>query len=316
MTPTPERDRTSGPVLGVDIGGTNIKWVLWTGGETADAGSLPTPRGGPAAVVAALSELADPGTVTALGVAIPGHLSRDRRSTTVIPNLAGDWDGYPMADRLQRSTGITAVLLNDARAFARAELALGAARGRSEAIFVTMGTGIGGAVAVNGELVRGPGDTLGEIGHVTAVTDGVPCGCGARGCLETLAGGRALADAWSAQTSTDATAGVLPLVEAARLGDAAAQRILDQAGHAMGTVLGSVLALLGQRTVVVGGGAAPAFAFMRNAAAQVLLPRHDLIGEVELLSAGLGSQAGAIGAALQAAAPTEPHRLTTSSSRR
>jgi glucokinase len=307
MTLTRGRDRTSGPVLGVDIGGTNIKWVLWTGGETADAGRLPTPRSGPDAVVAALSELADPGTVTALGVAVPGHLSRDRRSTTVIPNLAGDWDGYPMADRLQNSTGVTTVLLNDARAFARAELALGAARGRSEAIFVTMGTGIGGAVAVNGEVVCGPGDTLGEIGHVTAVADGVPCGCGARGCLETLAGGRALAGAWSAQTSADATADVLPLVDAARRGDAAAQRILDRAGHAMGTVLGSVLALLGQRTVVVGGGAAPAFTFMRKAAAQALLHRRALVGEVELLTAGLGSQAGAIGAALHAAAHTEPH---------
>nr|WSY49460.1 ROK family protein [Streptomyces sp. NBC_00886] len=308
MTLTRERDRARGPVLGVDIGGTNIKWVLWTGGEAADAGSLPTPRGGPDAVVAALGELADPDTVTALGVAVPGHLSRDRRSTTVIPNLAGDWDGYPMADRLQSSTGITAVLLNDARAFARAELALGAARGRSEAVFVTMGTGIGGAVAVNGEVVCGPGDTLGEIGHVTAVADGAPCGCGARGCLETLAGGRALAEAWSARTSADATAGVLPLVEAARSGDAAAQQILDQAGHAMGTVLGSVLALLGQHTAVVGGGAAPAFAFMRYAVVRALLPRHGLIGKVELLSAGLGSQAGAIGAALHAAAHTEPHR--------
>ncbi|MFD4022208.1 ROK family protein [Streptomyces sp. NPDC058576] len=103
-----------------------------------------------------------------------------------------------------------------------------------------------------------------------------------------------------------------PLVEAARRGDAAARRILDHAGQTMGTALGSVLALLGHRTVVVGGGAAPAFAFMRKAVDRALVPRHSLIGNVEFLSARLGFRAGAIGAALRVAsqpeaAPTELH---------
>ena len=105
------------------------------------------PRNGPDSVVATITELACHGAVTALGVAVPGHLSRDRRSTRIIPNLPGDWNHYLMADRLHTATGVATVLLNDARAFAVAELELGAAHGGPDTVFVTMGTGIGGAMS-------------------------------------------------------------------------------------------------------------------------------------------------------------------------
>ncbi|MER5219693.1 ROK family protein [Streptomyces flaveus] len=315
MVATGSGTRPAGSALGVDIGGTNIKWVHRADAAVVARGTLRTPAAGPAQVVAAIAEIAAARTVEAIGVALPGHLSPDLRSTTTIPNIDGDWQGFPLADVLERATGKPVLLMNDARAFASAELALGSARGHSDVVFMTMGTGIGGAIALGGTVLRGSGDKIGEIGHMTAAPGGDRCGCGARGCLETVAGGRALATAWSRALASrgtgnedrstgnqDRSATPEDLVQAARSGDTTARKILDTAATAVGTVLGSVLAQLGLSTVVVGGGVAPAFDMMRQAVEPALRDRRRLIGPVTLLAAALGPYAGAMGATLNATA--------------
>jgi glucokinase len=296
-------DTSAHVVLGVDIGGTNTKWVTCAEGAVLDSGSLPTPQDGPNAVADAITALAAETPATALGVAVPGHLDTPRRATGIIPNLPGAWGGHPLAEQLEKATDLPVVLLNDARAFARAELELGAARDGDDALFLTMGTGIGGAVAVNGAVLRGSGDRLGEIGHMTAEPGGPVCGCGARGCLETVAGGTALATSWSATAPQDRghESGLPGLVAAAQAGDPHAGTVLNRAGTALGTALGSALALLGLRTVVVGGGVAPALAAMRPAVHRALDGRGPLVGAIDLRTAVLGPRAGAIGAALEAA---------------
>lgn len=315
MVATRSGPRPAGSALGVDIGGTNIKWVHRADAAVVARGTLPTPPAGPAQVAAAIAEIAAARTVEAIGVALPGHLSPDLRSTTTIPNIDGDWQGYPLADMLECATAKPVLLMNDARAFASAELALGSARGHSDVVFMTMGTGIGGAIALGGTVLRGPGDKIGEIGHMTAAPGGDRCGCGARGCLETVAGGRALATAWSRALASrgtgnedrstgnrDRSATPEDLVQAARSGDTTARKILDTAATAVGTVLGSVLAQLGLSTVVAGGGVAPALDLMRPAIEPALRDRRRLIGPVTLLAAALGPYAGAMGAALNATA--------------
>jgi glucokinase len=293
----------------VDIGGTNIKWVHRARAAVVEQGTLPTPVGGPVQIAAAIAELAVARTVEAIGVALPGHLSPDMRSTTTIPNIDGDWQDFPLADLFERATAKPVLLMNDARAFASAELALGSARTHTDVVFMTMGTGIGGAIALGGTVLRGPGDRVGEIGHMAAAPGGDLCGCGARGCLETVAGGRALAARWaralaSRGTGTqDRSATPEDLVRAARSGDTTALEILGTAATAVGTVLGSVLAQLGLSTVVVGGGVAPAFEVMRPAVEPALGDRRRLIGPVTILAAALGPYAGAMGAALNATAP-------------
>jgi glucokinase len=292
----------------VDIGGTNIKWVHRSGAVVVARGTLPTPAVGPVQVAAAIAEIAGARSVEAIGVALPGHLSPDLRSTTTIPNLDGDWQGFPLADTLERATAKPVLLMNDARAFASAELALGSARGHTDVLFMTMGTGIGGAIALSGTVLRGPGDRIGEIGHMAAEPGGNLCGCGARGCLETVAGGRALAALWSGALASrgtgnqDGSATPEDLVRAARSGDTTAREILGTAATAVGTVLGSVLAQLGLSTVVVGGGVAPAFDVMRPDVERALRDRRRLIGPVTLLAAELGPYAGATGATLNATA--------------
>ncbi|MEU0071865.1 ROK family protein [Streptomyces sp. NPDC006332] len=334
MAATRSAPRPAGSALGVDIGATNIKWVHRADAAVVARGTLPTPAG-PAQVADAIAEIAGAHTVEAIGVALPGHLSPNLRSTTTIPNIDGDWRGFPLADTIERATAKPVLLMNDARAFASAELALGSARGHSDVVFMTMGTGIGGAIALGGVVLRGPGDRIGEIGHMTAEYGGDRCGCGARGCLETMAGGRALATAWSralasrgtgnqdqpakgedrGRTTTpqdhdrpaeaedqDLSATPEDLVRAAGSGDSTAREILGSAATAVGTVLGSLLAQLGLATVVVGGGVAPAFEVMRPAVESALRDRRRLIGPVTLLIAALGPYAGATGAALNSTA--------------
>ena len=196
-------------VLGLDVGGTRIKWVRWSPASgVLDQGERATPRRDAPAVVSAIAELIGDQPVTGAGVGLPGHLSDDLRGVRLIPNLPGQWAGLRLADELEARTGVPVRLTNDARAFARAELERGAARGCDEVLFVTLGTGVGGALALGGRVLRSRGDVLGELGHMVCRANGRPCGCGASGCLETIAGGSALvarvrADGGSAETPQD-----------------------------------------------------------------------------------------------------------------
>ncbi|NJP97454.1 ROK family protein [Nonomuraea sp. FMUSA5-5] len=294
-----------GAVLGVDVGGTQIKWVLWSpGAGVLGHGELRTPRSGPPAVLAAVAELIGDGKAGAAGVAVPGHLTDDLRAVRLLPNLPGPWEGLPFAAELESRTGVRVRLVNDARAFALAELTLGAARGRQDVLFVTMGTGIGGALALGGRVLRAGGDRVGELGHMICRPGGPACGCGSRGCLEAVAGGSALVTAVRAGGGRARTPEEV-VREAGRSGGLE-RSVLETAGSALALVLGNVVAYSGVSAVVVGGGVAPAFAFMRPAVEAELAARVRLVGRVDLRLAELGSGAGALGAAL-AATTRAPH---------
>ncbi len=295
-------------VLGVDLGGTGIKWARGTGLARAWAtGQIATPRTGPGDVVRAIAALATAPRPAAIGVGVPGHLTDDRRGTRLIPNLPGQWAGFPLAAELEAQAGAPVTLVNDARAFARAELAIGAAADLRDAIFVTIGTGVGGAIALDGRILRGRGDRVGELGHMSCRPGGARCGCGAHGCLETVVSGTAIATrlrtARTATATATATADVTAedVVRAAEQGDPLARETLHDAGRALGRVLGDLTALLAISTVVVGGGVAPALDLMRPAIDTELAARRDLVGPVEIRRARLGRHAGAMGAALEAA---------------
>jgi glucokinase len=280
-------------VLGIDIGGTRTKWVQWSPEcGVLDHGELATPRDLRAVVELTVALIRD-ADVAAAGIAVPGCLSDDLRRIELLPNLPGPWADLPFADEVETRTGVPVQLVNDARAFATAELRMGAARGVDDALFVTMGTGIGGALALNGEVVRARGDAVGELGHMICRPDGTACGCGARGCLETVAGGWALvaqvrARGGRAETPEDVVRSTGPIE----------RDVLDDAGRALGLVLSNVVAYTGVTTVVIGGGVAPAFAHLRPAVEAELVHRARLTGPVDLRLAHLGPTAGALGAAI------------------
>jgi predicted NBD/HSP70 family sugar kinase len=284
--------------LGVDVGGSTTKWVLLGADRAVVArGRAPTSRLGPKAVAEAVASLSRP-DVERIGTALPGHVDHASGRVLFIPNLAGEWSGFPFAEAVTERTGVPATaVVNDAIAFALAELRLGSRT--PDAVFVTLGTGVGGAVANSGHVLTGRRHNLGQIGHLTVDPNGPACPCGNLGCAEAFAGAPALVAAFaSAGGRKDATA--REVAEAARAGDPVAGAVFGVAGHALGIALGDALAVFAVDTVVIGGGLAAALPLLRPGIEAELARRRDLLGPCTVTPARLGPYAGAIGAALWA----------------
>jgi len=192
--------------------------------------------------------------------------------------------------------GLPARLVNDARAFGLAELRLGAGRGATSMVGLTLGTGIGGVVAVDGVVVQGHDGTAGELGHQTIEADGPPCSCGNRGCLEVLARAERIATLSGTSTAEEAVA-------AARAGDARALSALAEVGRCLGIGIGNMVVALTPDRVVLGGGISAAGDLLLDPIRMELERRVHVtaLDEVELRIAELGTWAGAIGAAVHGA---------------
>ncbi|MEP7379558.1 MAG: ROK family protein, partial [Chloroflexota bacterium] len=176
--------------LGLDLGGTNIKWAVvsheadtW---RTLGTDHRPTPEGGPGPVTQALilagraALAAHPGVAT-VGVGVPGLYYPESGDTRFLVNIPGAWDRFPVGATVGAALGLPTHLINDARAFGLAELRLGAGRGVSSMVGLTLGTGIGGVIAVDGHVYQGHDGTAGELGHQTIDPDGPSCHCGNNG---------------------------------------------------------------------------------------------------------------------------------------
>jgi glucokinase len=286
--------------LGRDVGGTNIKRVVLEDDRIAERDSQPTrSEDGVAAVLARLAALAEEaGAVDSVGVALPG-LVDDKGRAVLLPNLYGDWAGQPIGESLSAALERPVRLINDGHAFALAEARVGAARGADDVLCVVCGTGIGGGLVIGGRLHLGVEDRGGEVGHHTVVEDGPLCRCGNRGCLEMLAGARAIADS-AGKTSFD------DVVIAARAGDERSVEALRRAGSYIGIAVANLTIFLTPQRIVIGGGVAqagelllaPLRAEVERRAGGVA-PLHA----IEIVPATLGADAGAVGAALAGATP-------------
>ncbi len=304
--------------LGIDLGGTALKWVLLADGVPAEEGTVPTPHDGTAAVLAAMVGLAEAvGTVDAVGVGVPGLYEPDG-TTTLLPNVPGAWEGFPLGPQLGEAVGTPVALCNDARAFTLAELRLGAGRGCRTLLALTLGTGVGGGVASAGRLHLGAHERGGEIGHQVVDPAGVRCGCGARGCAETVASAPAIVAAaarvvWQGVGSSLAEAcghdpaalTVEVVAEQARRGDGHAADIIDRAGWALGAALANATTILAPERVVIGGGVSSALDVLRPTLERTLRERARLPDTPPVVAAELGPRAGAIGAALWGLEPEE-----------
>lgn len=292
--------------LGLDLGGTNIKWVVverdgdeWRPLERAHV-ATPIAEGSEAV----LARLVAAGTeamgrcpdVSTVGVGVPGLYDPATGRTRFLVNFPGGWSGIPVAGPIGSALGLPAALINDARAFGLAELRLGAARGASSMIGLTLGTGVGGVIAIDGHVVQGHDGTAGEIGHQTIDPDGPWCNCGNRGCLEAYARADQIAAACGTETAEEA-------VVRARAGDPRAVDGLAQVGRYLGIGIANMVVVMSPDRVVIGGGIAAA-ADLLFGPIQAELGRRvrtTALGEVEVVAAELGTWAGAIGAAIHGA---------------
>ena len=183
--------------IGIDLGGTTLKGALVTSeGEIIHEIRIDTEHKSPEALFSQVVESAlalrnddrAGGRVASIGMGIPGLVNRKTNRVEVMPNLPALTD-IDIPAELSRETGLPVVLDNDANAAAYAELQVGAARGRRNVFFVTLGTGIGAGLIINGHVYRGAAGFAGEFGHMTIDPEGIECGCGNIGCLETIASG-------------------------------------------------------------------------------------------------------------------------------
>lgn len=292
--------------LGIDLGVTNLKWaaVEQADGDwrTLDRGQVPTRAAdGPDAVVGritgtARTALARWPTIASIGIGVPGRYDPVAGCTRFLVNMPGDWASRPVAPPVEVALGIPVSLINDARAFGLAELRLGAGRGANSLVGLTLGTGVGGVIAIDGRVHLGHDGTAGEVGHQTIDPGGPPCRCGNRGCLESFARADRIAAACGTETAEAA-------VVAARAGDVRALAGLAEVGRYLGIGIGNMITVISPDRVVIGGGIAAAGDLLLAPIRDELRRRVLMtsLDEVEVVTAELGTWAGAIGAAVHGA---------------
>jgi glucokinase len=321
-------------ILGLDFGGTKLAAGLVdpvSGAVITDA-RCPTPSGGAEASLAAMITMArdlldpkhvsgphakdlvganaltpsplhpfipsslHPFTLLGVGVSFGGPVEADGRIVRLSMHVPG-WEGAPLADRLEATFGVSATVANDADAAALAEYRYGAGRGVRHMLYLTVSTGIGGGVIIDGRLHRGERAWAGEVGHMTLDPNGPDCPCGRNGCLESLASGLSIARAMRERFG-DATHQVTAqdVASAAAAGDPIARDVWNSAMNWLGIGIASAANLLNPGCVVIGGGLTRAgellFAPVRQIVAQRALDQRLVV-----LPAALGDDVGIIGGA-------------------
>ena len=243
-----------------------------------------------------------------LGIASPGAVDVVRGIVPNAPQLPG-WQDVPLARLLGERFGLPTLLENDASAAALGEHRFGAGRGSRHMLYITVSTGVGGGIIIDGELYRGKSGAAGEMGHVIIDMNGPACGCGARGCLESLASGTAIAK----RGEELAESGDSPILarlrkeegpvtaemmeRAATMGDAASRKAFRQAGHYFGVALAGFVNIFDPEVIVIGGGVAKAGDLLLEQARVTMesLAMTQPLKGVRLTVSELGEFAGTMG---------------------
>ncbi|MCK4236609.1 MAG: ROK family protein [Candidatus Krumholzibacteria bacterium] len=303
-------------VLGVDIGGTNIKLgIVKKNGEVLESDKVPTrAEAGPEKVALRLKGWLDERRsgfpeVEAAGLGCAGILGGAEGFLYASPNLPG-WESVPLAQLFSGILALPVVAENDANCAAYAEYVCGAGRGTRNFICITLGTGVGGGIIIDGKLHRGSSGFAGEVGHTVIQIGGPKCSCGNLGCLEALIGAGAIVE--RAVRALDAGAEsmlrdvesltVKDIAHAAYSGDKLAAGVLEETGRFLGIGLANLVHILNPEAVAVGGGVAGAGDFLLDPAREALADHvmdKDLT-KVRIVPAELGNRASFVGAALLA----------------
>lgn len=309
--------------IGVDIGGTNVKIALVNKqGEVSYPKTVPThaEKGYEYTInniIQCIKDLMqeagmDKNSLEGIGFGFPGQIDCDNGVVRILPNIPG-WIDVPVAEIMQKEFGVPVKVDNDVRCMALAELNYGAGAGCKNLVCITVGTGIGSGLVVNGKLVRGASNAAGEIGHIKLqMHDGPICGCGDTGCFEAFASGPAIvamAKEYIAggkgtkyREIAGSTESITPAIvcQAAQQGDVVAKKIFERMGEYLGIGLSGVVNLLNPEKIVIGGGVADADDILFEPLRRTLKDRAMPIqgDAVTVVKAQLGNTAGLIGASL------------------
>ena len=309
--------------IGLDMGGTNVRCgAVSSNGEVLFIRLAPAYATSTAEIilrsiveqVRAVQEIATAkgiGRAGGIGVAVPGPLNLLDGTVVAAPHVAA-WREFPLRRGLIQRLGRSVSIENDANAWAVGEFWRGAARGRKNVVLLTLGTGIGGGIIVDGKIVHGRLGMAGELGHVTVEPNGALCDCGARGCVETYASASGLRRMFlELAGSSDAKDGartfgdgngdfsVRQAAAAARSGNRAATEVFDRAGSYLGIAVASFVNIFDPELVVIGGGVSRALGLMKRAMMREIRARAIAfsLDRTRIVRAALGEYAGVIGAA-------------------
>ncbi len=306
--------------IGVDVGGTKIAaGVVDADGRILERLRVPTPESvddidaGISEAVEKLRQTEAGGRVAAVGVAAAGFVNEHRTAVRFAPNIA--WREHPLAGIVSKRVQLPVVVENDANAAAWAEYRFGAGRDVTDVVTVTVGTGVGGGIVLDGTLLRGAFGMAAEIGHMRVVPNGRACGCGQTGCWEQYASGRALArsafelairDPKAAGPLIEAAGGKIDglvgsmITEVALAGDPAAIGLFAELGRWLGEGVAALANVLDPAVVVIGGGVAEVGDLLLEPARKAFTT-HLSAGanrpHLQLRAAEMGNDAGIIGAA-------------------
>lgn len=304
--------------VGVDVGGTKISaGLVAEGGHLVARDRTESPAKDPAAIVCTIGSLVRSivGTheVEAVGVCAAGFVDKQRAIVVFAPNLA--WRDEPLKEHLQQELDLPVVVENDANAAAWGEFTFGAGEDVEDLLMLTIGTGVGGGVVIDGELVRGGFGMGGEVGHIQMVPNGVKCGCGNLGCLESYGSGtalvrvareRALENPTAARHLVELAGGDVakirgPLItQAARAGDPFAIERLTELGDWIGQGVATLTAVLDPNVVVIGGGVSEAGPLLLDPI-RTSFENHVTVRShrpmLEVRQAQLGNSGGMVGVA-------------------
>jgi len=308
--------------IGIDIGGTNIKIALVdTKGKIAfsESASTRAEMGYEFTIKNIINLIKDSLTksevsieqIGGIGVGCPGQIDSENGIVRALPNIPG-WVNVPLAKILMDEFGLPTKIDNDVRVATLGEYKFGAGKGYQNIICITVGTGIGSGIIINGQLVRGTNMAAGELGHVIVQEhNGEICGCGNTGCVEAVASGPAIVKQAELYLMTgkstkfkELAAGspITPelVAEAAILGDGVALRIFEKTGYWIGIALSSVVNLLNPEVIIIGGGVAQAGDILFDPIRETINKRALKISadSVKVIPAQLGNSAGVVGASL------------------
>jgi len=294
-------------VIGVDIGGTKIAAAAVREGQVLRRTVTPTPRDGGAVVVRAVADMVrslaiETGGVRAVGVGAPGVVDAGTGTVLSATEVLPGWAGTQVTVELERRVGLPVVVDNDVRVMARAEIAPAVAAGARDVLFVSVGTGVGGALARDGRIVRGPHGLAGELAHLLVPTTGATtCGCGRRDHLEAVASGPAIVAEYSRRSGVSVT-DVREIVRRGTEGDETATAVVTDAANLLGRVLAGLLSAIDADALVIGGGVAQIGDLflepMSSALRAEVLPG---LRDIPVSRALLGTDAPLVGAAMLAA---------------
>ncbi|WP_042345969.1 ROK family glucokinase [Bacillus massiliigorillae] len=308
-------------LIGVDLGGTTTKLAFINlDGEIVHKWEIPTDISDKGvyiteniakAIKAKLDELGQTNAnVVGVGMGAPGAVDENTGIIFEAVNLG--WTNYPLQDKLSTATGLPVVIENDANMAALGEMWKGAGDGAKDLVCVTLGTGVGGGVIVNGNMVSGISGAAGEIGHMTSVVEnGYACNCGKTGCLETVASATGIVRVAMEKIESNPTSSLKKILDetgsisakdvviCAEAGDEYALSVLDQVCFYLGLTLANVANVLNPEKIVIGGGVSKAGDILLNNILKYF-KKYAFIRVRESTSisiATLGNDAGAIGAA-------------------